>query len=342
MSDDEFAYSDDERKKSSAATIFKERQQREMAELDETLATYIEEWRKNREKEIDELEKLKEKVARRKIIRAEEEKKTLEKKKIEEEKKLKQESEARRKDEEERKKKLLDAEKQRHATNKGKDNMGKPSMPNIPGFGPGKTKEQLAEEKIIALSVRVAPLKDLEELGDEALIAKAEELWKRIIKIETEKYDYEQKLKRQEYDLRELSERQKQQLRQKAIKKGLDPEALIGKHPPKIQTANKFERKPDSRTYDDKKKLYEGGWSILNNEELEKWYKEKLEEFQSRTKTKLPKWMGERPGKKKGENDSDADDEDEEEDFAPATQEPEDEEEEEEEEEEDEEEEEEE
>lgn len=31
--------------------------------------------------------------------------------------------------------------------------------------------------------------------------------------------------------LKELKERQKQQLRHKALKKGLDPEALTGKHP---------------------------------------------------------------------------------------------------------------
>merc|ERR1712183_1085104 len=114
---------------------------------------------------------------------------------------------------------------------------------------------------------------------------------------------------RQDYDIRELRERQKQQLRQ---------EALTGKHPPKIQTASKFERRPDSRTYDDKKKLFEGGWQVICKEELEAWFKEKQEEFQNRTKTKLPKWFGERPGKKKGEANSDADDEEEDdEDFAP-------------------------
>merc|ERR1719221_2115389 len=147
---------------------------------------------------------------------------------------------------------------------------------------------------------------------------KINELWKLIIKKETEKYDLEEKEKRQNYDLTELRERRKQQLRQKALKKGLDAEGLIGKHPPKIQTASKFERRPDSRTYDDKKKLFEGGWQVICKEELEAWFKEKQEEFQNRTKTKLPKWFGERPGKKKGEASSDADDEDEDdEDFAP-------------------------
>lgn len=63
--------------------------------------------------------------------------------------------------------------------------------------------------------------------------------------------------------MKELKERQKQQLRHKALKKGLDPEALTGKYPPKIQVASKYERRVDTRSYDDKKKLFEGV-SILN------------------------------------------------------------------------------
>merc|ERR1711970_875431 len=112
----------------------------------------------------------------------------------------------------------------------------------------GKSKEQLAEEKRVALAVRVAPLVGLEEMSQGALQEKAGEFWKRIVKLETEKYDLEMRMNRQDYDIRELKERQKQQLRQKAIKKGLDPEALTGKHPPKIQTASKFERRADSRS----------------------------------------------------------------------------------------------
>merc|ERR1711962_1611620 len=153
------------------------------------------------------------------------------------------------------------------------------------------------------------------------LKAKAEELWKRIVKLETEKYDLEMRMNRQDYDLKELRERQKQQLRQKALKKGLDPEALTGKHPPKIQTASKFERRTDRRTYDDKKKLFEGGWEGVHKEELEKLWQEHYQEFMSRTITRLPKWFGERPGKKgkdgedtpEGEEEEDEDEEEEEE-----------------------------
>merc|ERR1740131_173546 len=88
-----------------------------------------------------------------------------------------------------------------------------------------KTKEQLEEEKKIALSIRIKPL-DLEAMDSDDLKAKATELFNIVIQLETDKYDYEQKR-----DLQELKERQKAQLRQKALKKGLDPEALVGKYP---------------------------------------------------------------------------------------------------------------
>merc|ERR1712240_85460 len=172
-----------------------------------------------------------------------------------------------------------------------------------------KTKEQLEEEKKISLSIRIKPL-DLDAMDHEQLQGKAGELWETIVWLETEKYDLEERQKRQDYDLKELKERQKQQLRQKAIKLGLDPEALTGKYPPKIRMYSKYERRTDTRTYDDRRKLYEGGWDVLCAELLEKTWKEKMDDWTKRPKTKLPKWFGERPGKKAGEPES-PDDEDE-------------------------------
>ena len=76
----------------------------------------------------------------------------------------------------------------------------------------------------------------------DSLKSKAKELWELIVKLETERYDLEEKVKRQDYDvktlqasphsvklihflqLKELKERQRQQNKQKAIKLGLDPE----------------------------------------------------------------------------------------------------------------------
>merc|ERR1719420_2053788 len=118
--------------------------------------------------------------------------------------------------------------------------------------------------------------------------SKAEELFKIIVQLETDKYDYEQRRVTQDYELNELKERQKAQLRQKALKKGLDPEALVGKYPPMIRMYSKYERRTDTRTYDDRKKLYEGGWEVIRAESLDAIWKEKYEEWSKRPAKKLP------------------------------------------------------
>merc|ERR1712019_291224 len=163
-----------------------------------------------------------------------------------------------------------------------------------------KTKEQLEEEKKISLAIRIKPI-DVDAMDSEQLQNKAKELWDTIVRLETEKYDLTERQKRQDYDLKELKERQKQQLRQKAMKKGLDPEALTGKYPPKIRMYSKYERRTDTRTYEDRRKLYEGGWEVVRAEHLQALWKEKYDERSKRPSKKLPKWFGERPGKKKGE-----------------------------------------
>merc|ERR1712037_793041 len=132
-------------------------------------------------------------------------------------------------------------------------------------------------------------------------MGKATELFNIVIQLETDKYDYEQKRVNQERDLQELKERQKAQLRQKALKKGLDPEALVGKYPPMIRMYSKYERRTDTRTYEDRKKLYEGGWEVIRAESLDAIWKEKFDEWSKRPSKKLPKWFGERPGKKAGD-----------------------------------------
>merc|ERR1712098_155072 len=143
---------------------------------------------------------------------------------------------------------------------------------------------------------------DLDAMDSDELKRKAEDLFNVIVQLETDKYDFEQRRVTQDYELKELKERQKVQLRQKALKKGLDPEALTGKHPPKIRTASKFERRTDRRTYDDKKKLFEGGWDDVHKECLQALWKEKYDEWMDRTITRLPKWFGERPGRKAGDD----------------------------------------
>merc|ERR1712064_194609 len=70
-------------------------------ELNNQLKEYISEWRKTREKEEDELSKLKEKQAKRKEIRLEQEKKLNQAKREEEEKMKKEEAERKTREKEE-------------------------------------------------------------------------------------------------------------------------------------------------------------------------------------------------------------------------------------------------
>merc|ERR1712212_1157948 len=214
------------------------------SELDEQLREYINEWRKQRGKEEEELKHLKEKQAKRKEIRAEQEKKLSQQKKEEEEKIRKEEAEKKAKEKEEKKKRMEEAEaKRQQMLEAKKKEAGAAKKASTAGAGVGvtdarkemsKTKEQLTEEMKLALSIKIKPL-DLEGLDSDELKKKAEDLFNIIVQIETDEYDFEQRRVTQDYELKELKERQKVQLRQKALKKGLDPEALTGKHPPKIR-----------------------------------------------------------------------------------------------------------
>merc|ERR1712058_21407 len=271
------------------------------------------EWRKTREKEEDELSKLKEKQAKRKEIRLEQEKKLNQAKREEEEKMKKEEAERKAKEAEEKKKRLEEAEAKRQemleAQKAQKAEMADKKKSTAGGEVNdarkelSKTKEQLEEEKKIALSIRIKPL-ELEAMDSDEIKAKAEELFKIIIQLETDKYDYEQKRVTQDYELNELKERQKAQLRAKALKKGLDPDAFCGKYPPPIRMYSKYERRTDTRTYEDRKKLYEGGWEVIRSETLDSAWKEKFDEWTKRPTKRLPKRFGERPGKKSGEPDT--------------------------------------
>merc|ERR1711981_834585 len=240
-----------------------------------------------------------------------------------EERLRKEEADKKAKEAEEKRKRLEEAEKKRQAMMQAQKEKQQAAGQGAKGpkktdSGMGnvqdarremtKTKEQLEEEKKISLSIRIKPL-DLDAMDGDQLLNKATELWDTIVRLETEKYDLEERQKRQDYDLKELKERQKQQLRQKAMKKGLDPEALTGKYPPKIRMYSKYERRTDTRTYEDRRKLYEGGWEVVRAEHLQALWKEKYTEWSKRPKTKLPKWFGERPGKKPGEPESPDDDE---------------------------------
>merc|ERR1712130_616069 len=238
-------------------------------ELNEQLKEYINSWRDERSKEEDELRRLKEKQSKRKEIRAEQEKELARKKREEEELVKKAEAEKKAAEAEAKKKAMEEAEIKRQ--------------------------EMLAAQKEKGGKSQ-APAMDSDELRN-----KARKIWESIVTLETDKYDYEQRKLDQEYEMKELKERQKLQMRNKAIKKGLDPEAFCGAHPPRIHMFSKYERRTDTRTYGERKKLYEGGAEVLRAEWLESMWKDKNTEWTKRSKTRLPKWFGERPGKKPGD-----------------------------------------
>merc|ERR1712172_368740 len=277
MSDEEYAEEEEVTSQTSKKGEGFLKAKKQKGELDEQLREYINEWRKQRGKEEEELKRLKEKQAKRKEIRAEQEKKLAQQKKEEEERLRKEEAEKKAKEAEEKKKRLEEAEMKRQAMMQAQKEKQQAAGKGGKGGGAKmqgganvqdarremtKTKEQLEEEKKISLSIRIKPL-DVDAMDSDQLSGKAKELWDTIVRLETEKYDLEERQKRQDYDLKELKERQKQQLRQKAMKKGLDPEALTGKYPPKIRMYSKYERRTDTRTYEDRKKLYEGGWEVV-------------------------------------------------------------------------------
>merc|ERR1711953_389435 len=295
MSDEDYA--DDTSQTSKKGSLLKPGQSKGKGELDEQLREYINEWRKQRSAEEEELKRLKEKQAKRKEIRAEQEKK-LAQQKDEEERLRKEENEKKALEAEEKKKRLEEAEMKRQAMMQAQKEKqqaaGKGGGAKASGGGGAavqdarremtKTKEQLEEEKKISFSIRIKPL-DVDAMDSDQLQSKAKELWDTIVRLETEKYDLTERQKRQDYDLKELKERQKQQLRQKAMKKGLVPEALTGKYPPKIRMYSKYERRTDTRTYEDRRKLYEGGWEVVRAEHLQASWKEKYDEWLKRPKT---------------------------------------------------------
>ena len=187
--------------------------------------------------------------AKRKEIRAEQEKKLAQQKKEEEERLRKEEAEKKAKEAEEKRKRLEEAEKKRQS-------MVQSQREKMDGYGTYekgkmmsevdarkekiKTKEQQEEDKKIALSIRIKPM-DVTGLGLEGLKSKTRDLWENIVRLETEKYDLEERQRRQRYDVRltvissdltwfsilqlqELETRQTQRLRLKAVRMGLDAE----------------------------------------------------------------------------------------------------------------------
>merc|ERR1719228_1177561 len=307
MSDDEY-----ERLSNTSQTSMKgdeafakRKQGMQKNELNEQLKEYISQWRDERTKEEAELKRLKEKQAKRKEIRAEQEKALAMKKREEEKKIRKEEAEKKAAEAEEKKKRMEEAEiKRQEMMAAQKEKGGKSQAPAMDARKElSKSKEQVEEECKISLNIRIKPI-PVDELDSDEIRNKINSIWDNIVTLETDKYDYEQRKLDQDYEMKELKERQKLQMRNKAVKKGLDPEAFTGAHPPRIHMFSKYERRTDTRTYGDRKKLYEAGAEIVRAEMLEQLWKDKNTDWTKRAKSRLPKWFGERPGKKPGDPDT--------------------------------------
>lgn len=161
-----------------------------------------------------------------------------------------------------------------------------------------KTKEQLMEDKRIAMKYRLKPLNVNEGMKTNELRKIVNELWANIVQLESDKYDLEEEQRRQEYHLKELLERQKQINKNKALKMGLDMEDLNSAVPPKVRLASKYERKVDRRTFREKTSLFDGGYVEQLENKKEKQWEEKVNQFKEGHADKhVPKWDPSAPRK---------------------------------------------
>lgn len=161
-----------------------------------------------------------------------------------------------------------------------------------------KTKEQLAEDKRIAMQYRLKPLKVHDGMTTAEIKRLVNDLWSNIVQLESDKYDLEEEGKRQEYHLKELMERQKQINRNKAHKLGLDVEDMSSNVPPKVRLASKYERKVDRRSFKDKTSLFNGGYVEYIEKTKEQNWNEKINQFKEGHADKhVPKWDPSAPRK---------------------------------------------
>lgn len=161
-----------------------------------------------------------------------------------------------------------------------------------------KTKEQLAEDKRIAMKYRLKPLNVDESMKTNELKKIVNELWSTIIQLESDKYDLEEEQRRQEYHLKELLERQKLINKNKAVKMGLNVEDLNTNLPPKVRLASKYERKVDRRTFTEKTSLFDGGYVDQIEQSKERQWADKVNHFKEGHADKhVPKWDPSAPRK---------------------------------------------
>lgn len=270
--------------------ILEARKKKNIEEDDQKLKEMEEERRKQREIEEEELQQLKERQERRKKEREAEMKKMEEMRLAAEQRRMQEEEERKTKEEELRRKKQEDAARKKAAAvnmsfigtaaieqgknfTVNKNDGGGSSLDKFMSLTQVRnemafTQDQLEDLKQKTIRERVKPL-ELDGMGVDDLKRRAEELWQQIIKLETSKYDLDTRFLRQEYDLKEMAERQRQMQKQRWVKAGMDPaeDAKLVKFPPKVQTASKYERQIDRRSWGDKREIYEKGFNNVEEKE---------------------------------------------------------------------------
>lgn len=222
----------------------------------------------------EEIAELRAKSERRKAERAAEEAR-MQQQRAEEEARRKAEEEERRrkKEEEEQKRRELRASKMAEF-----EKWKNPPKPNFiitkrdrgeltggtQGEGePQKSKEQLEAEKKAILAQRIQPL-DAGSLDMAGLIAKASELHNAIFRLESDKYDLEQRFRKGQAEMVELAERARQMSKGgkgKAVRADTDSVDKMQERfgaPPKIQLCSKYERRKDKRSYDERYSCFTG------------------------------------------------------------------------------------
>ncbi|XP_054827538.1 troponin T, fast skeletal muscle isoform X2 [Eublepharis macularius] len=191
--------------------IQKKRQNKDLIELQALIDSHFE----ARKKEEEELMALKERIEKRRTERADQQRIRAEKEKerqarLAEEKARREEDEAKRRAEDDMKKK------------KALSSMGATYSSYLAKADQKRGKKQTARElKKKVLADRRKPL-NIDHLSEDKLREKAKEMWDWLCHLETEKYEYLEKMKRQKYDITTLRNRidQAQKHSKKAGAKG--------------------------------------------------------------------------------------------------------------------------
>ncbi|XP_026562353.1 troponin T, fast skeletal muscle isoform X4 [Pseudonaja textilis] len=173
--------------------IQKKRQNKDLIELQALIDSHFE----SRKKEEEEILALKERIEKRRAERAEQQRIRADKEKerqarLAEEKARREEEDAKRRAEDDLKKK------------KALSSMGATYSSYLAKADQKRGKKQTARElKKKILAERRKPL-NIDHLNEDKLRDKAKELWDSLYQLETEKYEYLEKIKRQKYDILSL------------------------------------------------------------------------------------------------------------------------------------------